>query len=52
MPFVLLNIFLPSAYSKHVSLWCENVGGEDALGCAGSLYTPDVIPSKNENCQK
>ena len=30
----------------------SSFGGEDALGCAGSLYTPCDMPSKNENCQK
>ena len=55
LPSVPVNVdngLVPSQYSKQHSLWWENVGGDDAAGCAGSLYTPEEGPSKNENCQK
>ena len=49
------NGFTPSAYSKAVILWWENVGFDwlFALKSDGSVYTrPASSPSKNVNCQK
>ena len=51
----LESILTPSAYSKQVSLWCENVGFDlfKSLKSTGSVNTvPDSSPSKIENCQK
>ena len=51
----LSRVFTPSAYSKAVILWWENVGFDWllALKSDGSVYTkPDSSPSKNVNCQK
>ena len=48
-------MFTPSAYSKHVSLWCENVGLERFVTLKSELSvntTPDSSPSNIENCQK
>ena len=47
--------FTPSAYSKHVTLWWENVGFDWLLilKSVGSVYTvPDSSPSNIVNCQK
>ena len=49
------SMFTPSAYSKHVSLWCENVGLERLVTLKSELSVntkPDSSPSKIENCQK
>ena len=49
------NVLTPSAYSKHVTLWCEKVGFERlfSLKSTGSVKTvPDSSPSKIVNCQK
>ena len=49
------NVLTPSAYSKQVTLWWENVGFERffSLKSDGSVYTvPDSSPSNNVNCQK
>ena len=51
----LVSILTPSAYSKQVNLWWENVGTDLllALKSTGSVNTvPDWSPSKIENCQK
>ena len=48
------NVLTPSAYSKQVNLWCENVGLDWllTLKSVGSVYTvPDSLPSKIVNCQ-
>ena len=49
------KVLIPSAYSKQVTLWCENVGFDwlFVLKSVGSVYTvPDSLPSKIVNCQK
>ena len=50
------GILTPSAYSKHVSLWWENVGVATSFAFVKLLlfvYTVVLVsPSKKENCQK
>ena len=49
------GILTPSAYSKQVSLWWENVGTDLLFTekSLGSVYTnPVSSPSKKVNCQK
>ena len=49
------KVLTPSAYSKHVTLWCENVGFDWLLilKSVGSVNTvPASLPSKIVNCQK
>ena len=49
------GLFTPSAYSKQVNLWWENVGFAWLVveKSESSVYTRPVSrPSKNENCQK
>ena len=51
----LSSLVTPSAYSKAVNLWWENVGLDLLLTLKsdGSVYTkPPSSPSKNVNCQK
>ena len=51
----LVSMFTPSAYSKQVNLWWENVGVDWLLAekSDGSVNTsPLSSPSNIENCQK